>query len=63
MAAAGQAGTPQKPVGKAGPMDTEKFFHFSAHGTTVMQMKAQQQAVAVKRVQRLLRAAWDESKK
>ncbi|HEX8341947.1 MAG TPA: hypothetical protein VF624_13655 [Tepidisphaeraceae bacterium] len=64
MSAAGQGGTPEKPEGKAGPVDTEKFFRFegksvSGGRTSVLEMKARQQAIAVHRVQRLFRAAWD----
>jgi hypothetical protein len=65
MVAAGQGGTPEKPEGKAGPFDTEKFFRFAGHAhgekQTVLEMKARQQAIAVKRVQRLIRQAWDEA--
>lgn len=62
MAAAGQPGTPDKPVGNSGPFDTAKFFKFADPanpGLTVLQMKARQQAIAVVRVQSLIRRAWD----
>jgi hypothetical protein len=66
MAAAKQAGTPEKPTGPASDQfDTETFFRFrgSLRGknTSVIEMKAYQQAWAVKRVMRLWRKAWDES--
>jgi hypothetical protein len=65
MAASGQGGTPDKPEGKAGPLSTERFFRFEGNGPdgkmSVLAMKAKQQAIAVKRVQRLFRQAWDEA--
>jgi hypothetical protein len=66
MHAAGQGGTPQKPQGAAGKLDTEKFFAFKGQylgrEMSVAEMKAYQQAWAVKRIERLLRQAWDEAK-
>ena len=59
MHAAGQAGTPEKPTGPAGAFDTEKFFRFESGGTTVLKMKAKQQALAVVRTVSLIRRAWD----
>jgi hypothetical protein len=66
MAANKQGGTPEKPVGPASEkFDTETFFHtrgqFMGREMSVAEMKAYQQAWAVKRVQRLWRRAWDES--
>jgi len=65
MAATKQAGTPEKPTGPASDrFDTETFFRFrgSFHGKeiSVLEMKANQQAWAVKRVMRIWRRAWDE---
>ncbi|MDB5326275.1 MAG: hypothetical protein JWM57_1844 [Phycisphaerales bacterium] len=66
MQASGQQGTPEKPTGRAGPIDTDKFFRYSSEVTgtheTVMQMKARQQAWAVVRVAEVWRRAWDEGK-
>jgi hypothetical protein len=66
MKAAKQGGTPEHPEGAAsGEFDTETFFR--ARGTylgremSVLEMKAHQQAWAVKRVERVLRQAWDEA--
>ena len=66
MHASKQAGTPDKPLGPAAPkFDTEAFFRFK--GTymgkeiTVAEIKAHQQAWAVKRIERLWRKAWDEA--
>ena len=63
MEATGQQGTPDKPKGRAGPIDIEKFFRYSSNVTgtheTVMQMKARQQAWAVVRVAAMWRRAWD----
>jgi len=65
MHATGQGGTPDKPQGPAGKFDTEKFFRFKGkfrgEEMTVAEMKARQQAWAVKRTQRLWRQAWDEA--
>jgi hypothetical protein len=66
MAAAKQGGTPEQPTGAASDkFDTETFFHFRGPWrgaeTSVMEMKATQQAWAVKRVMRVWRKAWDES--
>jgi hypothetical protein len=68
MSAAKQAGTPEKPEGKAQqPFYTETFFRFKGtymgREMTVSEMKAHQTAWAVKRVERLWRAAWDEAHK
>ena len=65
MKASGQAGTPEKPTGKAGQIDTVAFFNY--HGTvdgksmTVLEMKAYQTALAVRRAEKVLRQAWDEA--
>lgn len=67
MAGYGMGGTPQAPEGHPGEFDADKFYH--ARGTydgremTVLEMKAHQQAWAVRRVQRVWRQAWDEAKK
>jgi hypothetical protein len=65
MHATGQAGTPDKPVGDAGRFDTEKFFHFEGKRDdkpiTVLQMKAEQQALSVARTASLIRRAWDQA--
>jgi hypothetical protein len=66
MAAAKQAGTPQQPTGAASDtFDTETFFRsrgpLRGKETSVMEMKAYQQAWAVKRVMRIWRRAWDEA--
>ncbi|HEX8325523.1 MAG TPA: hypothetical protein VF595_16595 [Tepidisphaeraceae bacterium] len=65
MDASGQQGTPDKPTGRAGPVDTEKFFRYSSAVTgrheTVLQMKARQQAWAVVRVARIWQQAWAEA--
>lgn len=67
MSASGQQGTPDKPTGRSGPLDTEKFFRYISGVTgkqeSVMQMKARQQAWAVVRVANVWRRAWDEAKK
>jgi hypothetical protein len=66
MSAAGQAGTPEHPTGEAsGKFDTEAFFHsrgtYMGKEMSLLEMKAYQQAWAVKRVQKLWRRAWDEA--
>ncbi|MGN6506571.1 MAG: hypothetical protein ACTHM6_13510 [Tepidisphaeraceae bacterium] len=65
MAASGEKGTPDHPIGRVKGVDTEKFFRFSSNVTgkqeTVVQMKARQQAWAVIRVAHTLRRAWDEA--
>ena len=66
MKAAGQGGTPEHPQGEAGEkFDTETFYRtrgtYMGREMSVLEMKAYQQAWAVKRVQRLLRQAWDEA--
>lgn len=65
MAATGQAGTPAHPTGPIQPFDTATFFRFKGEvrgvPMTVSQMKAQQQAWAVHRVERLWLAAWKEA--
>lgn len=67
MKATGQQGTPEVPKGDARPFDTEMFFRFKGnYGSrpmTVMEMKAEQLAWAVKRVERVWRRAWDEASK
>lgn len=67
MHATDQKGTPEKPEGRAGAFDTEKFFRFESDVTgakqSVYQMKAKQQAIAVVRVAKLFRRAWDEAHK
>ncbi len=62
MHAAGQAGTPQKPTGPAKPFDTEKFFRFRSGDVTVLQMKADQQALAITRTVSVIRRAWEAAK-
>lgn len=66
MKAAGQGGTPDKPEGAASDkFDTEVFFRFRGQylgkEMSVMEMKAHQQAWAVKRVQKLWLKAWNEA--
>jgi hypothetical protein len=65
MHAAGQGGTPDDPQGPAGEFSTEKFFRFTGdvrgEKMSVSEMKARQQAWAIKRVARLWRKAWDEA--
>jgi hypothetical protein len=67
MAAMKQGGTPDKPQGPAGAekFDTETFYRFrgqfQGRQMSVMEMKARQQAWAVKRIERLWRRAWDEA--
>lgn len=62
MHASAQAGTPDAPKGPAGPLDTEKFFRFEtdtpAGKLSVLKMKANQQAIAVRRTAAILRKAW-----
>jgi hypothetical protein len=67
MRAAGQKGTPDDPQGDiAGVFATEVFMRY--RGTyrgqemSVMEMKAQQTAWAVKRIERTLRQAWRDAK-
>jgi hypothetical protein len=65
MHAAKQGGTPENPQGPtAGKFDTEGFFRFKARYAgkemTIAEMKAHQQAWAVKRIEKLWRKAWDE---
>ena len=63
MAAAKQGGTPEKPEGPAEAFDTNVFFRFKGkvgdREMTVLEMKARQQASAVKRIERMWRQAWD----
>lgn len=68
MAGFHMGGTPEAPTGHPiDKVDAEKFYHFK--GTvdgvemTVLEMKAQQMALGVKRVQRVWRMAWDEAQK
>lgn len=66
MHAAKQAGTPDKPQGSAAEkFDTEAFFRFMGsylgREMSVAEMKAHQQAWAVKRIEKLWRQAWDEA--
>jgi hypothetical protein len=67
MAAANQAGAPGKPEGPAGQFDTRVFFRtrgtFQGSEMTVMEMKAIQTAWAVKRIEKLWLAAWEEASK
>jgi hypothetical protein len=68
MAAAKQGGTPEKPEGDvSNEFNTEVFFHstgkYNGREMTVLEMKAYQQAWAVKRVEKMLRQAWDEAQK
>jgi hypothetical protein len=66
MAAMKQGGTPDAPAGAAASekFDLEVFFrHRGQHQgreMSVMEMKARQQAWAVKRIERVWRRAWDE---
>jgi hypothetical protein len=65
MKAAGQGGTPDAPKGDiTGKFDSRAFFNFrgtyDGREMSVMEMKAHQQALAVVRIQKLLRQAWDE---
>lgn len=67
MRAAKQGGTPEKPEGPAAAdFDTETFFRatgtYQGREMSVMEMKARQQAWAVKRIQRVFRQAWDEAR-
>lgn len=61
--AAGQKGTPDKPTGPVGAFDTEAFFRFAGEvdgkKTTVLEMKAKQQALAIARTASLIRRAWE----
>ncbi len=65
MHASGQAGTPEKPTGKAKNIDTVEFFKFRdklrGKETSVLEMKAHQTALAVRRAEAILRQAWDEA--
>jgi len=67
MAAMKQGGTPDHPTGAPGAakFDTETFYHhrgtFQGREMSVLEMKARQQAWAVKRIERLWRQAWDEA--
>lgn len=67
MAAAKQGGTPEKPEGAAETFDTRVFFRFKGKcrggETTVMEMKARHTAWAVRRIERLWLAAWEESQR
>jgi hypothetical protein len=68
MKGAGQGGTPQKPQGPASDrFDTAAFFHsrgtYQGREMSVLEMKARQQAWAVKRTQRLWLQAWNEAHK
>lgn len=59
------AAYPEAGQSGAGPWKPEVFFHYKGQyqgrEMTVMEMKARQQAWAVKRVARMWRAAWDEA--
>lgn len=66
MKATNQGGTPEHPQGEASDkFDTETFYatrgEFHSKEMSVLEMKAYQQAWAVKRVERLFRQAWDEA--
>jgi hypothetical protein len=67
MAAMRQGGTPDKPEGPAGngTFDTETFYRFrgtfQGREMSVLEMKARQQAWAVKRIERLWLRAWTEA--
>ena len=67
MAAMKQGGTPENPSGAAGAekFDTETFYRFrgtfAGREMSVLEMKARQQAWAVKRIERIWRRAWDET--
>lgn len=65
MKAAGQEGTPDAPRGDIpGKFDSRAFFNFrgqyDGQEMSVLEMKARQQALAVVRIQKLLRQAWDD---
>jgi hypothetical protein len=66
MKAAGQGGTPEHPEGDiTGKFSTESFYHgkgrYMGKEMTVLELKAYQHAWAEKRVERILRQAWDEA--
>ncbi|MEA2710095.1 MAG: hypothetical protein QOF78_2696 [Phycisphaerales bacterium] len=67
MAAMKQGGTPEQPQGApaAEKFDTETFFRhrgtYQGREISVLEMKARQQAWAVKRIERIWRRAWDEA--
>lgn len=65
MSASGQKGTPMRPVGPSGPIDTEAFFRFEGPVgndiMSVLDMKARQQALAVVRTSRLILRAWSQA--
>jgi hypothetical protein len=66
MAACKQGGTPEHPEGDVGGrFSTETFYHgkgtYMGKEITVLEMKAYQQAWAVKRVKRVFLKAWDEA--
>ncbi len=67
MHAGGQGGTPDRPVGAVGEVkfDTRAFFNFTTEidgrPVGVMRMKAEQLALAVRRVEQVWRKAWDEA--
>jgi hypothetical protein len=66
MAAAKQGGTTERPEGPAAAkFDTAVFYrtrgNYLGREMSVMEMKAHQQAWAVKRLQKLWRQAWDEA--
>ncbi|MGB7157604.1 MAG: hypothetical protein WBD40_06035 [Tepidisphaeraceae bacterium] len=67
MNAAGQGGAPEKPQGSTSgkKFDTEAFFRFKGtylgREMSVAEVKAHQQAWAVKRIERLWRQAWAEA--
>jgi hypothetical protein len=67
MAAMKQGGTPETPSGAtaATKFDTETFYRhrgqYQGREMSVMEMKARQQAWAVKRIERIWRRAWDEA--
>jgi hypothetical protein len=67
MAAYGIGGTPEAPTGHPGKFDAEKFYHYKGTvdgvETTVIEMKARQMALGVKRVQKIWRMAWEEAHK
>ena len=69
MAAMKQGGTPDAPAGAAAneKFDLETFFRhrglYQGREMSVIEMKARQQAWAVKRIERVWRRAWDEAQK
>ncbi len=65
MAGYGMTGSPTAPEGHPSEFNAERFYHakgqYLGREMTMLEMKAHQQAWAIKRVQRLWRQAWDET--